>query len=356
VKWVKAKRRKTRHVDKLDYANAENMRHLPDFGRRTMDRRHFTLGAAALSLSAAEQASAQTDGPIRIIYPFSAGGGGDGVCRILADELRVSLKRNVLVENRTGANGLIAIKSVMAAPPDGATILVTTGPTIYLLPMVENTPSFDSRTSFAPVSLLGRFEFGIVVSNAIGVSDFPQLLAWLKANPEKAAYGVPSNGTIPHFAGTVLEKLTGLKTSRVAYRGGVPMLNDLAGGHLPFAIAALSDVLGQHQAGTMKIVAMSSMKRSPFLPNVPILTELGVNLVADSWYGMWLPAGTPQATVNVLSSTVMAALRQPSVQEKMMKLGVLPEGSSQEALVKQVNADIMQWKPVVEATGYKITQ
>jgi tripartite-type tricarboxylate transporter receptor subunit TctC len=322
-----------------------------------MDRRQFTLGAAAASaLAATGQAVAQSDGPIRVIYPFSAGGGGDGVCRILADELRANLKRNVLVENRTGANGLIAIKSVMAAPPDGNTILVTTGPTIYLLPMVEITPSFDSRTSFTPIAMLGRFEFAIVVSNALGVSDFVGLQAWLKANPEKATYGVPSNGTIPHFAGTVLEKLTGLKLSRVAYRGGVPMVNDLAGGHLPFAIAALSDVLGQHQSNTMKIIAMSSAKRSPFLPDVPILTELGVNLVADSWYGMWLPANTPPPIVNNLSSAVMVAMTQPSVQEKLLKLGVLPESPSQAGLIRQVDADIAQWKPVVEATGYKITQ
>jgi tripartite-type tricarboxylate transporter receptor subunit TctC len=286
-----------------------------------MDRRQFTSGiAAAVSFAVGGQALAQSDNTIRIIYPFSAGGGGDGVCRILADELRISLKRNVLVENRTGANGLIGIKSVMAAPPDGTTILVTTGPTIYLLPMVEPTPSFDSRTSFTPISMLGRFEFGIVVSNAIGVKDFPELLNWIKANPEKASYGVPSNGTIPHFAGTVLEQLTGLKLSRVAYRGGVPMVNDLAGGHLPFAISALSDVLAQHQSGTMKVVAMSSAKRSPFLPDVPILTELGVKLVADSWYGMWLPAGTPAAITNDFSSAVMVALAQPAVQEKMLRV------------------------------------
>jgi tripartite-type tricarboxylate transporter receptor subunit TctC len=322
-----------------------------------MDRRQFTGGAAvSLAVAASGKAQAQTDTTIRIIYPFSAGGGGDGVCRILAEELRASLKRTVLVENRTGANGLIGIKSVMSAPPDGTSILVTTGPTIYLLPLVEPNPSFDSRTSFTPVSVLGRFEFAIVASNSIGVNDFSQLLAWLKANPEKATYGVPSNGTIPHFAGTVLEQLTGLKLSRVAYRGGVPMVNDLAGGHLPFAISALSDVLAQHQAGTMKIVAMSSAKRSPFLPDVPILTELGVKLVADSWYGMWLPKDTPVAIANTISSAVMVAIAQPSVQDKLLKIGVLPEGSSQEFLVKQVNADIAQWKPVVEATGYKISQ
>jgi tripartite-type tricarboxylate transporter receptor subunit TctC len=322
-----------------------------------MDRRQFvSSSAAALALTGSLPAFAQADGPIRIIYPFSAGGGGDGVCRILADELRATMKRNILVENRTGANGLIGIKSVMTAPPDGLSILVTTGPTIYLLPMVEPTPSFDSKTSFTPVSMLGRFEFAIVASNATGAKTFADLVAWLKANPEKATYGVPSNGTIPHFAGTVLEKLTGLKLSRVAYRGGVPMVNDLLGGHLPFAVSALTDCLAQHEAGTMRIVAVTSNKRSPFLKDVPNLTELGVSLVADSWYGMWLPKDTPAPIVNALSSAVMVAIAQPAVQEKLLKLGVLPEGTSPEGLMRQVNADIAQWKPVVDETGYKISQ
>ncbi len=124
----------------------------------------------------------------------------------------------------------------MSAAPDGATILITTGPTMYLLPMVETKPSFDYTKDFVPVSLLGRFEFVVVTGPATDAKDFPQLVAWLKANPGKSAFGVPSNGTIPHFTGSRLEAVLGIPMTRVPYRGSAPILKDLVGSHLPFAI------------------------------------------------------------------------------------------------------------------------
>ena len=203
------------------------------------------------------------------------------------------LDRNVIVENRTGGDGLIGIKAVKGANPDGTTILVTTGPTMYLLPMVETTPSFDAAKDFVPVSQLTRFEFCVFVGTAVPaeVKDFKQFVAWLKANPDKATFGVPSNGTIPHFSGSRLEQALGIKLTRVAYRGSAPIINDLVGGHMPFAISTLTDAIPQHRAGNVRILAVGSAQRSPFLPDAPTLKESGVDLVADAWYGMWLPAG-----------------------------------------------------------------
>src|SRR5262249_54268295 len=155
----------------------------------------------------------------RIIFPFAAGGGGDALCRLLAQRMSQLLDRTIIVENRTGADGLIGIKAVKGASPDGTTILVTTGPTMYLLAMTETRPSFDTSKDFVPVSLLARFEFAVVASPSIGVADFAQLVAWLKAHPDQATYGVPSNGTIPHFTGFQLEKILGLSMTRVPYRG-----------------------------------------------------------------------------------------------------------------------------------------
>ena len=269
-----------------------------------MDRRQFSTG---LSMGAALVASgipalAQTEATTtKIIFPFAAGGAGDAVCRILAEDMRGSLKRTMLVENRTGANGLIGIKAGIAAAPDGGTILVTTGPTAYLLPMVEQIPSFDASKDLTPISLLGKFEFAIVAGNATGAKTFADLKQWLTANPDKAGYGVPSNGTLPHFAGVVIEQQTGIKMSRVAYRGGAPLLNDLAGGHMPFGIVALGDVLSLHQSGALKVVAVGSDKRSPFLPEVQTLREIGIPLVVDAWYGMWLPAATPVGIAKSIS-------------------------------------------------------
>jgi len=186
-----------------------------------------------------------------------------------------ALQRTIVVENRTGGDGLIGIKSVKGASPDGNMVLVTTGPTMYLLPMVENQPSFDSAKDFVPVSQLARFEFVVAVSPSIGVTDFKQLVAWIKANPAKASYGVPSSGTIRHFTGWQLEQVLGLSMTRVSYRGSAPIITDLLGGHLPICITTLSDTITQHRAGGIRIVAVSGPARSPFLPDVPSLKEEG---------------------------------------------------------------------------------
>ena len=153
---------------------------------------------------------------------------------------------------------------------------------MYLLPMVETEPSFDAAKDFVPVSLLARFEFGIVASPAIGVKDFKELVAWLKANPAGRPTACPSNGTIPHFMGSRLEEVLKLPMTRVPYRGSAPIVNDLIGGHVPFGIVTIADAIAQHRAGTVRILAVSSAERSPFLPDVPTLKENGIDLVANS--------------------------------------------------------------------------
>jgi len=320
-----------------------------------MKRRDFLAGSAACALAAASgQAFAQSGPLTKIIFPFAAGGGGDALCRVLAQHMGPALDRNIIVENRTGGDGLIGIKAVKAANPDGTTILVTTGPTMYLLPMVETQPTFDTAKDFVPVAQLARFEFCVVVGPAVDAKDFPQFVAWLKANPDKATFGVPSNGTIPHFAGSRLEQVLGIKMTRVAYRGGAPIMNDLVGGHLPFAIGTLTDAIPQHRAGAVRVLAVTSAERSPFL-EVPTLKEFGVDLVADAWYGMWLPAGASAAFAKQVSEAAAAALAKPEVREKLLAIGLIPVGSTPEGLTRELAANTAFWQPIVKATGYKIT-
>ena len=321
-----------------------------------MDRRSFMAGCAGLSMiSITGDAFGESGSLIKMIFPFSAGGGGDALCRLVAQHAGQLLDQTIIVENRTGGDGLIGIKWVRNASPDGTTILVTTGPTMYLLPMVETEPNFDLNKDFVPVSLLARFEFGVVAGSAVGAKDFKQFVAWLKANPGKATFGVPSNGTIPHFAGSKLEQVLGVPLTRVAYRGSAPAINDLIGGHLPFAIATIADAIPQHRAGGVKILAVSSAERSPFLPEVPTLRESGVDLVADGWYGMWLPAGSPQDFARQLSAAVVTSLAKPDVREKLLAIGLIPVGSTPDGLTQELVADTALWQPIVKATGYKIT-
>jgi tripartite-type tricarboxylate transporter receptor subunit TctC len=317
-----------------------------------MHRRSFVT--AMLALAGARVAVAQSGPLTKIIFPFSAGGSGDLICRVLAEQLAPLLGRHFIVENRTGGDGLIAIRSVMSAPPDGATILVTTGPTMYLLPMVETKPSFDHAKDFAPVSLLGRFEFVVVTGPGTTATDFAQLVTWLRANTAKAAYGIPSAGTIPHFAGTRIEAALNLPMTRVPYRGGAAVVKDVIGGHLPFAVITLADALPSHQAGSVRILAVSSPTRSPFLPDVPTLRESGIDLVADAWYGMWLPAGASPEFVRQLSSAVVTVLAKPDVKDKLLAVGLIPAGTTPERLIQELAANTAFWRPIVQATGYRI--
>src|SRR6478752_5608582 len=321
-----------------------------------MNRREFVGGGFALSVAANASAASAQSGPLtKIAFPFAAGGSGDMLCRQLAQYLPAALDRNFIVENRTGGDGLIGIRAVKGAAPDGNTILVTTGPTMYLLPMVENQPSFDSAKDFVPVSQLARFEFAVVASPSIDVKDFAQLVAWIKANPAKATYGVPSSGTIPHFTGWQLEQVLGLSMTRVPYRGSAPIITDLIGGHLPFGITTLADAIPQHRGGGVRILAVSSAERSPFLPEVPTLKENGIELVADAWYGRWLPAGSSQQFARQLNAAVITALAKPEAREKLLAIGLIPVGSTPEGLTQELAANTAFWQPIVKATGYKIT-
>jgi tripartite-type tricarboxylate transporter receptor subunit TctC len=321
-----------------------------------MDRREFLAASIGWSLVTGSGAARAQSGPLtKIIFPFAAGGSGDMLCRQLAQYLPPLIDRNVIVEDRTGGDGLIGIRAVKSATPDTTTVLVTTGPTMYLLPMVENQPSFDSAKDFVPVSQLVRFEFVVAVSPSIGVTDFKQLVAWIKANPSKASYGVPSSGTIPHFTGWQLEKALGVSMTRVSYRGSAPIITDLLGGHLPIAITTLSDTITQHRAGGIRIVAVSGPVRSPFLPDVPNLKEEGVDLVADGWYGMWLPAGSSPDFAKKLSVAAAEILKKPEVREKLNAVTLIPVGSTPEDLTGALAADTAFWQPIVKATGYKIT-
>jgi tripartite-type tricarboxylate transporter receptor subunit TctC len=321
-----------------------------------VDRRSFLAGCAGLSLSVTAREAFGAAGPLtKIIFPFAAGGSGDTLCRILAQHVGSLLDRTVIVEDRNGGDGLIGIKWVKNAHPDGTTILVSTGPTMYLLPMVETEPSFDTKKDFVPVSLLARFEFSVVAGPAVDAKDFKGFVAWLKANPNKATFGVPSNGTIPHFLGSRLQEVLGIPLTRVAYRGTTPIINDLIGGHLPFAVAPVADLVAQHQAGALKVLAVSSAKRSPFLPDVPTLRDNDIDLVADAWYGMWLPAGSSQEFARQLSAAVVAALAITDVREKLSAIGLIPVGTTPEGLIQELAANTAFWQPIVKATGYKIT-
>lgn len=321
-----------------------------------LDRRQLLISGTAM-VAASHRALAQAGGAaIKLVFPFAAGGGGDALARVIAEKLGPALGRTVIVENRTGADGRIAIQSVKAAAPDGDTLLMTTGPTMWLMPLVHKAPGYDPFSDFEPVSHLTSIEFCIAASNASGLKSLPELAAWAKANPDKATYGIPAVGTIPHFIGVALAKQVGVDMRRLPYRGGALVMNDLVAGQIPMAVVALSDAIQQHRGGTVRIIAIPSRSRSPFLPDVPTFMEGGFSIDGEAWYGLWAPKGTPSAVVERINAAVVATIKDPDVKKRLDTFGLVPTGTTPARLVEIMRENTAQWAPIVKESGYTMEQ
>ncbi len=322
-----------------------------------MTRRHFLAGSSAAMAAAlvAPPSLAQSTGPvIKLVFPFGAGGGGDILSRIIAEQIGPVLGRTIIVENRTGADGRTGINAVRTAPPDGNTILLTTGPTMWLMAMVHKAAGFDPFADFEPIAQLALFDLCVAVSNASGIKTVADMAAWVKANPDKATYAIPGAGTIPHFIGVSLSKSIGVEMKRLPYRGGAPAINELVGGHIALSVGTLADALQQHLAGTIRIIASSGAARSAFTPDVPTLKESGFDIVANSWYGLWAPKGTPARLVAELNAAVVAALAKPDIKAKLETMGLVATGTRADALTDIMRENAARWKPVIEASGYQM--
>ncbi len=311
------------------------------------------LGAAALGT----RTSAQTpSGTIKIVFPFSPGGPGDAVSRMVADSIASVLDRPAIVDNRTGADGRLGINFVKNATADGSTLLVTTGPTMWLMHMVHANPGFDPTTDFAPIAQLASYDFAIAVANTIGVKTMSELVAWIRANPSKASYGIPGAGTIPHFTGVRLSKLIGVDMVRVVYRGSVPAVNDVISGQIPIVVTTSADCLQQHRAGNLRILATTGNQRSPFAPDVPTLRESAIDLVGDAWYALWAPAGTPPDTIARLNSAAVQMLAKDDAKQRLKLLGLVAAGGTPGQLATAMTDATALWGPIIKETGYRIEQ
>src|SRR5262245_5401404 len=256
-------------------------------------------------LSMVHGAGAQEQ-PVHIIYPFAAGGSGDGLARLMAEKMRAALNRNVIVENRTGAAGRPGVVAVKNAAPDGSTLLITPIAPMALYQHVYRSLEYDPIKDFAAVSQLATFDFAVAVGPKTPATSLEELVAWMKANPSQASFGSPGAGTLTHFLGIQLGRTAGIELRHVPYKGSAATLTDLAAGHVPAVFTAISDLVEMHNAKRIRILAMSGAARSPFVPDVPTFREAGFDIEGTSWYGAFAPARTPLETVDRLSR-IMAA-------------------------------------------------
>jgi tripartite-type tricarboxylate transporter receptor subunit TctC len=317
-----------------------------------MQRRTLALGLATLPL--AWKAAAQPlDGPVRIVVPYAPGGSTDRVARIVGERLQASLGVPVVVENRTGAGGRLAAQQLKSTPANQNVLMVANPALMVVAPLVFKDNGYDADRDFVPLSQVNDYEFGLAVAGAVPVRELNHLLAWLRANPEKANFGVPATGSLPHFFALMMGAKAGVKAQVVGYRGSGPLLSDLLGGQLPVAFDTLETQLPQHDAGKIRVLASSGAKRSPYAPSVPTFKEAGLDLVATGWNAFFAPATMPAQRVEQFASAIQAAMREPETQKRFADAKMTPVVSSRTQTVAMLRAYRAQWAPVVQTSGYQ---
>src|SRR5207248_3350817 len=320
-------------------------------------RRGLLRLAAALLLALAglhaAPANAQLGGePVRLIFPFAAGGSGDALARLIAEHLRVALGQPVIVENRAGAQGRIGVQAVKAAAPDGKTLLLTPVAPMSVYQHVYKALAYDPIGDFQPVAQVATFDFAIAVGPQVPAKTLKELVDWVRANPTQGSYGTPAAGTLPHFFAVSFARTAGLDLRHVGYRGSAAALTDLVGGQIPIVVTTTSDLLEQHKGGRIRVLATSDAGRSPFLPELPTFKEAGYDIQGTGWYGVFAPAKTPPDMVERLNKAIVAAVQAPAVRERLLAFGLQPTGTSAAELARIQQADSALWEPAVKASGF----
>lgn len=321
-----------------------------------MDRRSWLLaharGAIALALPAAAfSARAQSD-TIRVIAGFAPGGSVDSLARMVAEFVHSATGSTAIVENRTGAGGRIAIDQLLSTPADGNTLLLAPQGPMTLFQHVFRNLRYDPRTAFTPISGVAAGDFAFTIGPAVPAKDMDGFRKWVATAGEKATYGTPGAGTLPHFVGVSIARALGVPMTHVPYRGSTLSMVDLTGGAVASTVSPVTEALELHNAGRVHIVATTGSERTPFAKNVPTLKELGIDVEVPLWFAVFAPAGTPEATVERLRKAIHAGLGTPAAKERLAKIGLLPFPRSGAELRQMQDRESAMWGPIVKASGF----
>ena len=317
-----------------------------------MQRRELLLAATAATLGSG--AFAQSDkAPLKILVGFPPGGSADTLARLLADKLREPLGQPVVVENKPGAAGRIAIDQLKNAANDGNTVILMPSGPVVLFPLVFKRLGYDVARDLAPVSQLAGFQFSVVSGPKSNVRTVAEMLAKVKADPGMASYGTSGAGTVPHFLGVMLGQAAGVELQHVPFQGGAPAMTALLGGHVAFNIDVVSESLEQHRAGKVRAIAVAGATRSPLLPDVPTLREQGVAMDATAWFAMYGAGNLAPERAQRLQQAVAAVMKEGGLRKRLDELGLEPIASTPDQLAAVQKADLAKWEKPVKATGYQ---
>lgn len=322
--------------------------------RRTVLKLGF---GATLALSTL-RAVAQTDVG-KVILGFPAGAGLDPLARMVADKLRGSYLPSMIVENRAGAAGRIAVESLKRAPRDGSQLVITPASPLVLAPYTHKQLPYDPVADFAPVSTMLNYRLGLQVGpGAPGVTTFAEYLAFVRKHPKNAAFGSPGIGSMQHFLGQMFSRDAGVALTHVPYRGAPVLYQELLGGLIPAVFTPIGgDAMQRHKTGASRILAIASPTRAKELPDVPTFQELGFkNLVLSEWIGAFVPSGTPAEVINRLGAQLKVAMGSPDILEWCSLGGMEPSPSTAAELRQRVTKDMAFWKQELARSGFVATE
>jgi len=320
------------------------------------DRRDFLAVTAATAALAGWPilSRAQALETARILVGFPPGGTVDAVARRVAEKLRGNYAKTVVVENKPGAGGRLAVEELKRSAPDGTTLLVTPAAMITLYPHVYTKLAYGVD-DVTPVSTVAQVAFAFGVGPAVpeSVKNIKDFLAWAKANPAMANYGSPGAGSPPHMEGALLSKESGVELRHVPYRGSAPGIQDLLGGQVTAFSSPIGDYLPHLKSGKLRVLATSGAARSRFAPDVPTYTEQGFKaLEMVEWYGLFLPAKAAPEVVQRAATAVRAAMTSPDMAEGLAAFGMEVQVSSPAELTKAVNDENAAWGPIIKKVGF----
>jgi tripartite-type tricarboxylate transporter receptor subunit TctC len=317
-----------------------------------------TFLLAALSLfvfgGAAEAQQAWPAKPVTIIVPFSAGGTTDQFGRLLGQHMQQTFGQPFVVENKPGAGGNIGAGQVAKGPKDGHMLLVGTVSTHAINPFLYKNLTYDTVRDFQPVSLIARLPNMLVVNPKIPVKTVPELVDYLKKNPDKLSYGSSGAGTSTHLAAELFKITTGTQMAHIPFRSSSDVMQNLSGGHIDLAFDNMTLAWPQAKARAIRALAVTSAERSPVAPDVPTVGETLQGFEATSWHGLFAPTGTPKPVVDKLSAEVKRILDQPQVKTQLGEIGAVASPMTPEQFAEFIAAERKKWEPVVKASGAKV--
>ena len=312
------------------------------------------LGALPPGVAPAQDYPNQT---VKIVVPFVAGGGVDVVARIVAPRLGEELGQSVIIENRGGAGGALGAAGVAQAPADGYTLLVGTGSTHGTNSNVYARLSYDPVRDFVPVVLLSSSPLLLIVPQASPAKSVGDLIALGRGRPGGLNFASYGTGSINHLGAELFNSMAKIQANHVPYRGSAPAMTDLIAGRIDYMFDGVSTSLGYLQSGTIRVLGVAGLNRSPVLPDLPTISEAGLpGYDTMVWFGLFAPAGTPKPIVEIVNRKTNAVLASPRVKEGLEKLGIEPVGGGADVLAGKVQSELSKWATIVREKNIRVEQ